>query len=79
MNCLNIMKASKNGRGCTSIRIIGCGKIGRNPVKQLNEQGNDVRVIGFSPRLDIMGFVGNGERTPFGKRLASPSLICLSL
>ncbi|MBQ3483515.1 MAG: Trk system potassium transporter TrkA [Clostridia bacterium] len=65
---MNFLKARKTPEDALNILIIGCGKIGQNLADQLNEQGNNVKVIDLSPskvkelssRLDIMGIVGNG-------------------
>jgi len=61
-------RTQKKAEDALNILIIGCGKIGQNLAEQLNEQGNNVKVIDLAPtkvkelssHLDIMGIVGNG-------------------
>ena len=51
-----------------NIIIVGCGKVGRVLVEQLNEAGNNVTVVDINAdrvndlanRYDVMGITGNG-------------------
>ena len=53
---------------CMKIIIVGCGRVGRALVQQLNEEGNDItaidvdasRIADVTQKYDVLGIVGNG-------------------